>query len=242
MRPSIALASRDLLRARLRTFQFLVERTMGLIDTALADARQPYVAISGGKDSTVLLHLVRQVAPTITAIWSDDELEHEETVAFLLLQAPLVVRGHATHEGWFTAWTDEPFWREPVPGSIAIPGLSAPWSVTAGYDLVFLGLRRAESARRRLAITANGRRFRGVEGQWRCSPLADWTTDDIWAYIASRDLDYNPVYDRLAQIGVTREEQRVGPLPLAHGWHLRAGWPDVWRRLNARYGNQWGGG
>lgn len=240
MHPDIALAARDTFRARLRSFRHLVDRALSEIEEAVAEARQPYVAVSGGKDSTVLLHLSRQVAPTIPAIWSDDELEHEDTVTFLRTIRPLVVRGHDTHAGWFTTWTDEPFWREPVPGSIAIPGTCTAWSSTAGYDLVLLGLRRQESARRRMLMTMHGRRFRALDGQWRCSPLAHWTTDDVWAYIGSRDLAYNPVYDRLTRIGVPREQQRVGPLPLAHGWHLRAGWPEVWQRLNARYGNRWG--
>jgi phosphoadenosine phosphosulfate reductase len=39
---------------------------------------------------------------------------------------------------------------------------------------------------------------------WKASPLADWTDDDVWAYIRERDLPVNPLHDRgYASIGCT---------------------------------------
>ena len=39
---------------------------------------------------------------------------------------------------------------------------------------------------------------------WKASPLADWTDDDVWAYIRERDLPVNPLHGRgYASIGCT---------------------------------------
>ena len=39
---------------------------------------------------------------------------------------------------------------------------------------------------------------------WKASPLADWTDDDVWAYVRERDLPVNPLHDRgYASIGCT---------------------------------------
>ena len=42
-----------------------------------------YVSFSGGKDSTVLLHLVRQYYPDVTAVFSDTGLEFPEIREFV---------------------------------------------------------------------------------------------------------------------------------------------------------------
>ena len=41
-------------------------------------------------------------------------------------------------------------------------------------------------------------------GIWKANPLADWTERDIWRYIHTHDLPYNPLHDRgYASIGCT---------------------------------------
>jgi phosphoadenosine phosphosulfate reductase len=39
---------------------------------------------------------------------------------------------------------------------------------------------------------------------WKASPLADWTDDDVWAYVHERELPYNTLHERgYASIGCT---------------------------------------
>ena len=39
---------------------------------------------------------------------------------------------------------------------------------------------------------------------WKASPLADWSDDDVWAYIHERELPFNPLHERgYASIGCT---------------------------------------
>ena len=42
-----------------------------------------YISFSGGKDSTVLLHLVRSLYPNIEAVYVDTGLEYPEVKAFV---------------------------------------------------------------------------------------------------------------------------------------------------------------
>lgn len=235
-----ALRREDLLRWRLPSFQRKVRFAQMLVRDALLHAKNWYCAVSGGKDSTVMLDLVRSVQPDVVAIWADDELEHEESVTFLTetLHDVTVCSGFARHAGWFDPWRDKPYFREPLLGMIWTHDRTEPWSWRVGYDGCFVGLRKQEATRRRISLNRFGSLHRVEMGQWRCSPLASWDVADVWAYIAGRELPYNPVYDRLTEIGVPREKQRVGPLPLAPGWHLRLGWPQLYERLLARYGRR----
>lgn len=241
--PGEAQHKGDWLRWRLPSFQRRVARARRVVQDALQCGRS-YVGVSGGKDSLVVLALAAGAGLPVTALWSDDELEYPEQEAYIRdlcrrLAVPLtIVTGHATHNGWFTSWAGDPPWRPRPSGAFAIPGLADVWMREQGYTVTLLGLRAGENARRRQYLEAVGPR-RETKAGLQINPLAGWQVDEVWAAIAGMGLPYNPVYDRLAEIGVPREQQRVGPLPLSPGWILKAGWPGMYRELVERYGPRW---
>jgi 3'-phosphoadenosine 5'-phosphosulfate sulfotransferase (PAPS reductase)/FAD synthetase len=243
--PGEALLEQDLLRWRLSSTQRKVARSRAVIREFLGMVRRPYVAWSGGKDSLVCLALAVEECPGIDAIWSDDELEFPGVQEFIVGAAGelgaslLIAGGWAMHAGWFRPWTDQPFWRSP--GHIQVwPGKRLEkWAPEHGWDGMVVGVRADESRQRRKHLARRGEIYQVSTGQVVCNPLARWTVDDVWAAIAGMRLPYSSVYDRMASIGVPRHRARVGPLPLAPGWVLARGWPDMLKQLTDRYGRRW---
>lgn len=234
-------------------FQARLEEALRVVRHALASARNPYLAISGGKDSLVVAALCEVGAGRqITMHWTDDELEYPEIVGWMTLaqqaagDALLITLGRSEHAGWFTPWMDKPFWREPLSGSHRKTTYADAWMARRGHDLTLLGTRAGESRKRRdwlLRVRAEQGAsmiypVSGGTGR-RCCPIWDWTDDDVWALIAGWELPYCTAYDVLSDIGISRERQRLGPLPLTPRSTLRDGWPDLLARLEARYGERW---
>lgn len=71
----------------------------------------------------------------------------------------------------------------------------------AGLDGWITGLRRDQAPTRAGTPKAEYDEARGL---WKFSPLADWSLDDVWAYIDARDLPVNPLHRAgYASIGCT---------------------------------------
>ena len=88
-------------------------------------------------------------------------------------------------------------------------------------DALVTGLRRSQSATRgdtpilQLQETPTGHQYVKI------NPLATWTEEQVWWYIVSQQLDYNPLHDRgYASIGCTPD---CCTRPVAEGEHERAG-------------------
>ena len=72
-------------------------------------------------------------------------------------------------------------------------------SALDGLDGWITGLRR-EQAPTRAAVPKLD--FEARRGVWKASPLADWSDERVWSYIAAHDVPYNPLHDRgYASIG-----------------------------------------
>lgn len=209
-----------------------------------------YVAWSGGKDSTVVAHLVTSIEPTVPLCHYDSRFDFPETIEYqdrLAAEHGWDLRryscGDALEEMLRTgSWDHEA-------EDLTIDGADSEWlwvtrlgpaqmaADDTGATGHFWGLRAAE-AKRRLALMARTRGTHTRKDGWRwCSPIWDWRDKDIWAYHAWAGLPENPVYRRLEEVGAPPGAQRVGfildPGGLRQGravW-LRRGWPDLWNEL-----------
>lgn len=242
-----ALRREDALHARLPGFRRRMDTTMATLGDQLRSLESPSVSLSGGKDSAVTLALCALIRPGIAAIWSDDELEYPEQEPYIpaLCEAVgaslTIIQGDppVPHAGWFQPWRERPYFREPLPGTLAGVGAIDDYARSAGHDASIIGLRADEAPRRRKRSAVFGDWHALPDGFVHMTPIQWWSLADVWAAIGALELPYNPVYDRLSALGVERREQRVGPLPLTAGWIVRDGWPLLHRRLIGRYGNQW---
>jgi phosphoadenosine phosphosulfate reductase len=94
-----------------------------------------------------------------------------------------------------------------------------------GLDAWVTGLRREQAATRVGVASLEHDERRGI---WKVNPLADWTDQDVWRYIAEHDLPYNPLHDRgydsigcapCTQPGSGREGRWAGQDKLECGLH-----------------------
>lgn len=68
-----------------------------------------------------------------------------------------------------------------------------------GLEAWVTGLRREQAPTR---AGAGKLSWDDAHGLWKVNPLVDWTEEQVWSYIAERELPYNPLHDQgYASIG-----------------------------------------
>ena len=218
-----------LLHAVTKIHKMRVRQSERIIRAAIEKCPSWYIAFSGGKDSTVIAALVRKFLPGVPLVWSDDEWYLPETEEYMRRMENLHhIRTNDWHAEWFQVSGD---WN-------GIPD----YGHAQGWEGAFLGLRQGESSQRRLHLRRYGTLYYAENNQqWQCNPISDWDWKDVWAYIFSNELDYNHAYDRLDEIGIEPERQRIGPFAvecvLGYGQLaiLKRGWPELFNRFAAEF-------
>lgn len=107
------------------------------------------------------------------------------------------------------------------------------------------GIRTAESIRRLqsvmkretdnwLCLNPTGK----YGNYYPCSPIYDWSIDDVWVAPQQFKWDYNRHYDIQAMAGISKNLQRVTPPfgeePLNGLWQFATCWPELWERMLVR--------
>lgn len=182
--------------AKTNEHQQEVTKAKRIVHDALVRSRRPYVAFSGGKDSTCLLHLVLQQAPDVTVLhWDYGPYYVPRWLETEFLD-------NARRVGARNLWVEtSPEYLRLKRAAINILGREYLGKVVLrlkqeGYDLAFVGLRAEESLKRRRRIV-RGESLTCIKECW---PIARWSWKDVWAYIIAHGLPYASVYERYAQV------------------------------------------
>ena len=151
------------------------------------DGKRTMVAFSGGKDSQVCYHLTKDSGIPFFAQYSITRFEPPELVSFIRAHYPDVTFRRAFKKSLV----------EEI-GEIGLPNRWFRWCCdakhrkTEGVDVTVIGVRSAESPRRK----ANWRTFgRKRDGSWYVCPIFDWTDADVWEYLDGHGMPHCSLYD-----------------------------------------------
>lgn len=184
-----------------------IESAKTLIQGALSKSTKPAIAFSGGKDSLIVLDLVRSISKDVIAVFENTTNEYPETLKFVK-SIPNIIE--LLPEKTFRQCVDEYglpeskakgkrhgsaccYWLKEKPAK--------DYYKTEKVDLVFTGLTMAESRNRMMMLKRMGAYyFYKKDKYFKCHPVFDWTEKEVWAYIDFKKLNYNEVYDRIGRV------------------------------------------
>lgn len=229
------------------TIEFKTILATNLIRQALAQHCRPVIACSFGKNSTVVLHMVRQLEPNVCVLFNNTLVEYPDTYQFkkelaiawklnLIEIKPLktfwwVVENYGfplfSRQGYRSASKNCCGYLKEYPIQRALREHK--------FDLYFTGLSRHESRLREFSAKKYGNYFYSRRfNYWKCHPILDWTKEDIWEYHELNNIPHNSLYDKEPPPGF---DLRTGcwccTIPIKYGKieFLRLYYPRLWYLL-----------
>jgi phosphoadenosine phosphosulfate reductase len=226
-----------------------------------------FVSWSGGKDSTVVVDLARQVDPNIPVVFFDSGLQFPETLAYLeglaeawrlnfsvipaepdLLTVMVALGGfdHHAPDRHLGVELAELMITGPAAEAHHLHGRGSLWGVRAEESHGRLMLYRQRLAAethaqhqhcRKTVRAQAGGVVRRTDGTVTYGPIWDWQPRQVFEYLAGRGIEPNPLYRRLAQLGVPASRIRVdsiidaSQLSNGHVAWLQKGWPQLFDQL-----------
>lgn len=183
------------LYAKLPAYQRKLSRTQERVREMLEICATPYVAFSCGKDSTVVADMVlriRQDVPLRFISSGETRILHNvDDVMDWFRQTHGATIEEINFDRLFSEeWQGASFDEQRKAGRRDIQTID-----NTAYTGVFMGLRKQESRGRQISLNAcktDGLpsymyQYKGRD-YYRMCPLADWTTDDVGAYIVTHGI------------------------------------------------------
>lgn len=241
-----AVTKVDLLYSNSNRFDRLYKSTKELCEEYM-EKYPMAISFSGGKDSTVMLDIMENINYDIRSVFYDSGLEFDETYELIeYYQSDIVHPEYNMIEmlhldGVFGC---EPDKQEQIPIDYSYYLVVEPsirYCKEIGINTMAIGLRANESAGRCVNFNSRGHFYSVKEQPNRFLPMSRWTENDIWAYIAKFDCEYNKIYDMMTEHNIPREDQRVSTLiggrGANHGRYTRLKMikPQLWNKLCSEF-------
>jgi len=180
-------------------FNKKLDEAKKIVKEALSKFKKPYIAFSGGKDSTALLHLVLSFDKNITVVHWDYgpyfvprhiEKEIINIAKKCGAKNVIILTSHLYRKLGRKA--------KNVLGRHFL-GIEVPKLAKSGYDCAFLGLRAEESVKRKIRTKKYFEKDEKT-GITNVFPLRKWSWRDVWAYIVKNNINYLSLYDKYGPI------------------------------------------
>lgn len=155
-------------------------------------------ACSFGAEDVVLVDMLQKVSPSTDIFYLDTDFHFQETydtrdqmmetynLDFVRVSPLLTPEVQATNHG-------EELWKTDANACCNIRKVEPLTRILSQYDAWVTGIRRDQAPTR-----ANTKKveYDYKFGLVKFNPLASWSTDDVWWYIRSNNVLYNPLHDR----------------------------------------------
>ncbi|MFH5186610.1 phosphoadenylyl-sulfate reductase [Paenibacillus sp. TAB 01] len=169
-----------------------------LIELAVEKFPNITLACSFGAEDVVLVDMLQKVSPKSDIFYLDTNLHFKETyetrdrlqqhygVEFVQVLPKLTLEEQ-------TAQFGDELWKSQPNQCCNIRKVDPLTDILKNYDAWITGIRRDQAPTR-----ANSKKveYDTKFGLVKFNPLASWTSEDIWNYIRSNNIIYNPLHDR----------------------------------------------
>lgn len=224
-----------------------VDKAGAVVEDMAERCPDAYVAWSGGKDSTALMHLASSRGVRRAMSEKDDldfpgEEEYVRNLAAAWDVEVDILRPPFSIETWLREHaadidpTEDMHGRTADLSRQAFYGPIETYSADRGRPGVYLGLRAEESRGRTMNRATRGALYQKNSGEMICTPLADWLGIDVYAYLASRGIEPLSVYRCVRMHESPDRVRKSWWLPGSHTRHGGMRWlstyyPSLFRRL-----------
>ncbi len=214
--------------------QMLESESIQIIRDGVANAENPVLLFSGGKDSTVLAHLALRAfypgRPPIPLLHVDSTWEFREVIAF----RDDFAAGHGFDLKVYSNEEGRAMGLNPVEHGETYTSMMRTEALKQAldvgrYDVIFGGARRDEETTRakERVVSVRGRNHswdpknqrpelwglynwhRGPEQSLRAYPLSNWTEFDLWVWILANRIPLCPLYFAAERPAVSRKGQMI---------------------------------
>jgi len=180
-----------------------IAATIAQLQAAARDHDRVVYSSSLGAESLVLTDLIWTHAPQIGIFTLDTGRLHEETLSLIERlerrygqRMQVFYPDPAALQAWVSANGINGFYNGIAErqGCCAVRKIEPFKRAIAGAGAWITGVRREQSSTRALAQPVEIDQANG--GIAKISPILDWTHEEVWHYIRSRRLPYNPLHDK----------------------------------------------
>ena len=155
-------------------------------------AQAPCMTCSFQAEDVVVLHMLRAIAPRIPVLFLDTVHHFADTYAY---RDDLARRWDLNLVNLRATEPSPGLWQTSTDACCARHKVEPLFAALDAYDVWFTGLRREQSPSR--ANLSHLEPFRLPSGQTirKVSPVATWTTREIWMYAREHGIPLLPLYD-----------------------------------------------